>query len=955
MQAYQTWSQSNEPDAQIAALEAALQAERQILKWPLPIPRRELRGSMLGSLGNAYADRRKESRADDLEAAIDAYEKALTIFTREEFPQEWAWTQNNLATVYINRIRGNRSDNMEAAINAAEAALTLLTRAKFSSLWAQAQNNLAIAYVNRIQGTRADNVEAAIRGHEAALSVFTRAAFPVRWAETQLNLAVAYFERIRGARATNLEAAIKRYRAALSVFTRAEYPVKWASAQNNLGNAYAERIEGRASDNLEAAIDAYEAALTVRTREAFPQDWAQTQTNLASAYALSVRDDQGDNLEAAIDAYEAALTVLTPAGFSQDWARTQHNLGNAYVDRVHGKRSDNLELAIKAYKAALTVRTREAFPRNYLQTSSLLGQILVETGQLAKAERQLANARSAFLLLFGQGLNEAEAQQLLTEAGSLFSEAAFVAAEQGELQNAFDLLAEGKARLMAVALRLDSLDLPPKKQARLAELRTEIREQSATQERTTVAEGQRALQKLISLRRELLGLIEAADDAEAVGSLDTARALVPEGGVLAAPIISGAGGKILLLGPGSGDPQLSAVDLPKMTTATLNELVLGAEGSGNGWLDSFQIQYLPEAERRIRWREWVGAIETIGGDLWHLFGSKLQTALVERGVKPGARLIWMPSGALGLLPIGLTGPRDGKPRLGDLYNITVVPSVEALAAADERAKAAGQASLAAIVNPTGDLPFTETESAFIAQHFPTSRQTRLDDDTALPSNVLAALKGKSYWHFASHGKFDWSNARQSGLLMKDKQPLTIQGLLERGDRLGNPRLVVLSACETGLFDIGRNPDEFVGLPATFMQVGAAGVVSTLWLVDDLATSFLMTRFYELHLDDGLAPPTALKRAKQWLRTATKAELIAYAKTAGAKAGLDVAMLSGIEEKLKSRRRSGDARFSVAWNVMQAKAEQALQAIGKIFNERENLQSRPFAHPYYWGGFVYTGL
>jgi CHAT domain-containing protein len=44
--------------------------------------------------------------------------------------------------------------------------------------------------------------------------------------------------------------------------------------------------------------------------------------------------------------------------------------------------------------------------------------------------------------------------------------------------------------------------------------------------------------------------------------------------------------------------------------------------------------------------------------------------------------------------------------------------------------------------------------------------------------------------------------------------------------------VVLSACEIGLYDTARNADEFVGLLVTFMQLGATGVLGTLWQADD---------------------------------------------------------------------------------------------------------------------------
>ena len=65
-----------------------------------------------------------------------------------------------------------------------------------------------------------------------------------------------------------------------------------------------------------------------------------------------------------------------------------------------------------------------------------------------------ASAREAFLLLFGQGLDEVEARDLIAEAGPLFAEAAYVAAQIGDRERALGLLSEGKARLMAVALIL---------------------------------------------------------------------------------------------------------------------------------------------------------------------------------------------------------------------------------------------------------------------------------------------------------------------------------------------------------------------------------------------------------------------------------------------------------------------------------------------------------------------
>ena len=48
------------------------------------------------NLGNAYSERIRGERAENLEQAIQHYEQALAVRTREAFPQDWAMTHNNL-------------------------------------------------------------------------------------------------------------------------------------------------------------------------------------------------------------------------------------------------------------------------------------------------------------------------------------------------------------------------------------------------------------------------------------------------------------------------------------------------------------------------------------------------------------------------------------------------------------------------------------------------------------------------------------------------------------------------------------------------------------------------------------------------------------------------------------------------------------------------------------------
>jgi hypothetical protein len=73
-------------------------------------------------------------------------------------------------------------------------------------------------------------------------------------------------------------------------------------------------------------------------------------------------------------------------------------------------------------------------------------------------------------------------------------------------------------------------------------------------------------------------------------------------------------------------------------------------------------------------------------------------------------------------------------------------------------------------------------------------------------------------------------------------------------------LVVLSACDSG---VGKqvNGEGRVGLTRAFMHAGVPRVVSTLWSIEDDATSELMSYFYESLLRERKSPAKALRDAQ----------------------------------------------------------------------------------------------
>lgn len=972
-------------------IERAIAAYKQALQEHARERSTNVWASLQNALATAYADRVRGELADNLEKAIAGHEAALTVFTREAFPEHWAHTQTNLGIAYRSRIRGEPAENVERAIAHYEAALTVTARENSPAEWGTIQNNVANAYFSRIRGDRADNLEKAIARYEASLLVTTREAFPREWAQTQHNLAEAHRSRVRGDRADNLEKAIAFYEAALTIRTVHTSAKEWATTQNGLGSAYGRRIRGQHADNLEKAIAHYEAALTVRTRDAFPQlwadshndlaiayqnrvrgdrannlekaigyletalmvrtreamplGWADIQNNLAIAYWDRIHGDRADNVEKAIAAYEAALTVATRQAYPRQWAETQHNLAIAYRTRVRGERAENLTKAIVAYQAALTFRTLEALPREHLATARFLGEALLEAGEWRTAGLAYASAREAFLLLFGQGLNDAEARDLIAQAGPLFAEAAFAAVHGGEREAALKLVSEGRARMMAVALMLQANN-----RQRVVELRRAIRERSRIYETTTGPERTASLDRLVVLRGELLDLLKSASVAEEGHGLALAhaRAAAAPGGAAVVPIVTKVGAKILIVTGAANDP--TVLDLPKLTTARLNKLLFG-DGKAGGWLRAYSINYLQGTELNQRWPEWLAAVSNLGPELWGTFAAQIDGALKQQRVKRGSRLIWLPTGALGILPLGIAQDPATKRRLADDYEIIYAPSLEALAVAQQQIANPTSTTLAAIINPTGDLPGAEKEGKVVASHFPAKGRTVLERSAATPDAVLAALKGKSHWHFASHGTFSWQDARRSALVMHNQAHLSVGQLLDT-DGLGRPRLVVLSACETGLYDIRSNPDEFIGLPGAFTALGAAGVLGTLWPVSDAATAMLIARFYELHMVQGFPPPKALSLAQTWLRQATNADLAAYAKLSAKQGRLDSRHVAEIEQELSedglNRSRNREVTEWIEPSTAPADEKKSTSSVAKPV-------ARPYAHPYFWAGFIHTGM
>ncbi|WP_293366703.1 CHAT domain-containing protein [Microcoleus sp. CAWBG50] len=915
------------------------------------------------NLATAYSDRIRGERAENIEQAIASYTAALKVYSREGFPEQLAMTQNNLANAYSKRIMGERTENIEQAIASYTAALEVLTREAFPQDWAMTQNNLAAAYSNRIRGDRADNIEQAIASYTATLELYTREAFPQDWAMTQNNLANAYSNRIRGDRADNIEMAIASYTIALvQVLTREAFPEQWATTQNNLATAYSNRIRGDRADNIEMAIASYTATLVeVRTREAFPEQWATTQNNLAAAYYFRIRENRANNIEMAIALYTAALEVRTCEAFPEDWATTQNNLAAAYSDRIIGERVDNIKMAIASYTAALEVYTREAFPQDHAETLFNLGLAYREVPNLQQAHDTFAHAIDTVEFLRGEIHSGDETKQKLAEEwNKLYQEMVKLCIEIKNYTAAIEYAERSKARNLVELLATRDLypkgNIPETVLNELSRLRREIDaeqrqleiEQTNHNSNGVTISGERSpqidnLQITIRERRSYLTQLRQQLDeliVRDITPIDPDFALTQEVKSISYSEIQSltAENTAILQWYITNEKFLAFIITPKSSTPIVWQSSTADFEALENLDNEYQKDYKNYTESKspnkdLQWQQKLTSRLQNLAEILHL------DEILKNIPKQCSQLILIPHRFLHLFPLHALpvshetwqrfnsetpSPEPTNPCPLDCFKqgVRYAPSCQLLQQAQSR-KRPNFTHLFAIANPTKDRYLIELEAANICELFKPNDFLVKKDDANKKAIQSQQLSLANCAHFGCHGKFEPDSPLESALQLANKERLTLLEILNLD--LNQCRLVTLSACETGLTE-SKTSDEYIGLPFGFLLAGSPSMVSTLWEVDQLASTLLLMRFYE-NLET-LSTAAALNEAQQWLRNLTSEELEA------------------VLERLKPQIDRIFEQLPLKYRTLHVEAR---------LNRARNRQPFPFVEPHYWAGFTAIGV
>ena len=875
------------------------------------------------NLGCAYQDRIEGSQAENFEKAIEYHQAALEVYTRDKNDYEWARIQHNLGFAYGFRLRGKIAENREKAIEYYQAALEVRTHEKYKRVWAMTQLSLGLAYDFRLRESEAENTELAIECYEAALEFYTPEGNPQKWAQTQNSLGNAYSQRIRESEEENIELAIKYYQAALTVYTRTAYPEDWASVYSNLARTYLRRIRESEEENIELAIECSKKALQVDTYEDYPKNWANTLNILGCAYKKRIREDKASNLKLALNNFELAAKVLTREEFSYSWAQIQYNLVDLY-----GQLQQFKEMT-ECFNLASEIFTPTSFPRECFNLWELMGEFTFANKRWGRAWQSYSNAIAAVEQSREWATNEAARQEIQSNAIDVYIKMVQACINDGQIEKALETVERSKSRNLVELLansELEPKDADDQLKQDLRRLRSTISsirqllaqaDNNSTFNRDSF-QGLRSSEtssynrEYIAQQRELLQEYQRQLDEvfAQCQELDPAFTLTQKvNHITVAEIrdLIDSHTAILEWYIGTDSFQIFIVTQSNLEVVEFDKAELEK-------LEAWNQQYLEALFNDTE--TWQDNLSESLNSLSQIL--RLDEILNHPALANCDSLILVPHRYLHLFPLHALSVSQqtwkrfnpetphleppANPCLLDCFKkgVRYAPSCQLLQRVQQRERPpAATRTLFAIQNPTEDLRYTDIEVEVIKRDFKPADilSKQQATKTALIDN-LETLAQAHYVHFSCHGSFDFQTPLISSLILAgamestdSPNPTGQKSLRLRSGGQANPakcltlqdifatlnlpkcRLVTLSACETGLTDTTKQSDDCIGLATGFLYAGSQGVLSSLWSVNDLATAFLMIKFYENLATDDMA--VALNTAQIWLRDATQSKLLEW--------------------------------------------------------------------------------
>ncbi len=779
---------------------------------------------------------------------------------------------------------------------------------------------------------------------------------------------------------------------ATSIFTEvtSEEAASFAAVIGNFGNLIQQFPLGRRAWNLEIGIACYREALIVYTPKNYPEQWATTQNNLGNAYGDRIEGVRAANIELAIACYREALIVYTPENYPEDWAMTQNNLGNAYKNRIEGVRAANIELAIACYREALIVRTPVAFPLDCLQSGRNLGNTAFTAGFWDIALEGFEKAITAVEKSRSWATSDDLRQQMIAESIGVYEKAIQAAVNNNQLEKAIEYCDRTRAQRLVDLMHSNDLyakgEIPPAVQKYLDEFEAKQQEIDAEVEQLrNPSEGNKGLAGVGSSSRSRADTSAYTEkiqelEGEKQGIWENIRSLDPvlAGQVQVVPMQFAAMQRLI-------DNSKTAILCFYTTDDDTHVFVIYKDKApqihtchGEGWAPFqkwIEKDWLsPYLGDRKAWKQGMGEFlsqlsQRLKVD--ELIGNCLD-GIQELIVIPHLYLHQIPLAALPVNTLPTEERADtGAPPLqrvflGDKFLIRYIPSCRILEYCSQR-PTIESLKYGIVENATDDLYFTPFECEQVATIVPEPQRLK-GSQQATVATYRNLAQNVNVIHSSHHAVSRLDNPLESRLFLGDGS-ITLGELMTPGWRLPQLSDVFMSCCETNLGHT-EITDNLLSLGTGFLCAGARSVVSTLWAVDDFATSLFSIFYYQYRLE-GLSRPGALWRAQVRLRTISGAELKGLYQSQ-----IDALLpkiigdlkrkLNLVQEELEDLEsqedeyEDGTAEYKELEEKLNKKTEEEVE-IRKRKERYENLQknlytmSNPFDDLIYWSGFICQGL
>ncbi|MEM7132673.1 MAG: CHAT domain-containing protein [Chloroflexota bacterium] len=809
-----------------AAFEALDQADEQ---YALVTPNPSTAGDLLNNRGVLH------NSLGEYNEALSFFEQALTIRREIQGPQGIVKEAESLGNIAaIQSTHGRFDDSLETY----ERMRRILDDHPIALLEAQLEANIGTIYIQQ------DNLQRGLFQYLKAKKLFQSGQLPLFEATLLQNLSAVYIK------IGNYGLAEESLLEAREFFVEMENLASVAVVDGNLGNLFF------TLERFDQALSHYEKAKELWEQVGNQSAIVNVNINLA---LIAVADKEYNQ---AIQLGEEALAQIREADLQIEKGRALVSLATIYI--AHGDFQTGYEYALEALTVA------EDFDNDLLKIFSrmLITTFHMSTGDLKNASQEMDKAMDRFEALQGT-LTVAELKSsVLGRFADIYKLAVTLALLEEDTEKAFALTEQARARALLDQLANqwinfhdsdNSIQLSNEQELHLERrrLRNSIAEENVrelknqNQERITrlkkdLEEADKQLQQIQTELKISNPIYSSLVTPQPLSTADVQDGLLDNTTTLIAYYILEKSVQVWVVDKKNSQHVSLALEADELQSRIEN-LRLQISDTSKVKDSEDALDDLTDINQKILAPLYSDLIAPILPYIEH------------------EKLIIIPNGSLHYLPFGALWDSVQETYLTQRYSIRYAPSASVLQFL--HAKGDKLYSLPLVIgNPGSDLAFASNEATTVAKLYEVEP---LLHNYATESAARSLSTETHIIHVAAHGVYNDINPMYSHLELTsdDKHDGYLEVHEIHGLNLSDAKLVVLSACDTSQGEL-TGGDEVLSLNRAFLAAGAPAVVTSLWPVDDEATSVFMQTFHE-QLQNGTSATKALQIAQQTVMTEEK--------------------------------------------------------------------------------------